>query len=264
LFLLEKNRIRLTQIDDHGPPVITVNRAVHNGVDLLVELLKNHILFRFPYSLNDDLFGRLRSDATEFMGTEFLTVGGDGDVTRVKCIVKELQGEKIDIVRWSENILEYVKGALSPAQCSQVKVTNQDDKKIEVLVEDDQLALAIGRNGQNVRLASKLTGWSIDVKSKKQSASEKIGAQPEEVEKGKIGIKDVPEFAKLGARAIKALTKAEYRDVEAIAALSLEKLMELEGVGEKTAKKIRDAAKNAEGRLKKASIPPEAESKEKS
>ncbi len=95
--------------------------------------------------------------------------------SRVKGIVKELQGEKIDIVRWSENTADYIQAALSPAQCSQIQVVSQEEKRVDVLVDDDQLALAIGKNGQNVRLASKLTGWNIEIKSKKEAASAMLG-----------------------------------------------------------------------------------------
>src|SRR3990167_4119386 len=96
--------------------------------------------------------------------------------SRVKGVVKELQGEKIDIVRWSENVEEYVKAALSPAEISSVKVISYEEHKAEVIVGDDQLSLAIGKSGQNVRLASKLTGWSIDIRSKKDFIKEKLEA----------------------------------------------------------------------------------------
>lgn len=95
---------------------------------------------------------------------------------RVKNIVRELQGEKIDIVRWSDSITEYVKGALSPAQCAAVEILDPEEKKIRVTVEDDQLSLAIGKSGQNVRLASKLVGWGIDIKSVTELTG---GASPE-------------------------------------------------------------------------------------
>src|SRR3990167_1215458 len=94
--------------------------------------------------------------------------------SRVKGVVKELHGEKIDIVRWSDNVEEFVLAALSPAEIASVKILDEEDKKVEVVVNDDQLSLAIGKNGQNVRLASKLTGWSIDIRSKKDIAKEKL------------------------------------------------------------------------------------------
>lgn len=94
--------------------------------------------------------------------------------SRVKNIVRELHGEKLDIVRWSENATEYIKAALSPAQCEHIEILDIEERKARVIVDDEQLSLAIGKNGQNVRLASKLTGWSIDIKSKTELANEQL------------------------------------------------------------------------------------------
>lgn len=91
---------------------------------------------------------------------------------RVQTIVNELKGEKIDIVQWSEDPVEYVANALSPAKVVQVKV-NEEEKMTQVIVPDYQLSLAIGKRGQNARLAAKLTGWKIDIKS--QSEAESLG-----------------------------------------------------------------------------------------
>lgn len=104
---------------------------------------------------------------------------------RVKNIVRELQGEKIDIVRWNDDVIQYVRNALSPAECASIQVADAMEKKITVIVDDDQLSLAIGKNGQNVRLASKLTGWSIDIKSK----SEFLGLPKDQ----KVGLAEVGE-----------------------------------------------------------------------
>ncbi len=84
--------------------------------------------------------------------------------SRVQAIVQELRGEKIDIVPWSPDPAKYVYNALAPAECTQVTV-DEANESLEVIVPDDQLSLAIGRQGQNVRLAAKLMGWKIDVKS---------------------------------------------------------------------------------------------------
>ena len=84
--------------------------------------------------------------------------------SRVQAIVQELRGEKIDIVPWSPDPAKYVYNALAPAECTQVTV-DEENESLEVIVPDDQLSLAIGRQGQNVRLAAKLMGWKIDVKS---------------------------------------------------------------------------------------------------
>ena len=88
---------------------------------------------------------------------------------RVRNIVNELYGEKIDIVRFNEDIREYIKNALSPAKVSEIKL-DKEKLKAEVIVEDDQLSLAIGKHGQNVRLASRLIGWELDIRTKSMQA----------------------------------------------------------------------------------------------
>lgn len=104
-------------------------------------------------------------------------VGQNG--TRVQTIVDELQGEKIDIVHWSDDPVEYVGNALSPAKVIKV-VVDEDDKMTQVIVPDYQLSLAIGKKGQNARLAAKLTGWKIDIKS--ESEAEEMGLFDDEDE----------------------------------------------------------------------------------
>ncbi len=83
---------------------------------------------------------------------------------RVQAIVNELKGEKIDIVKWSEDPVEFVANALSPSKVLDV-IVNEEEKATTVIVPDYQLSLAIGKRGQNARLAAKLTGWKIDIKS---------------------------------------------------------------------------------------------------
>jgi N utilization substance protein A len=79
-------------------------------------------------------------------------------------VVNELRGEKIDVVRWSPDPATYIANALSPARVDEVVLTNPDERQALVLVANDQLSLAIGKEGQNVRLAARLTGWKIDIK----------------------------------------------------------------------------------------------------
>src|SRR5882724_13429866 len=88
--------------------------------------------------------------------------------TRVQSIIRELRGEKIDIVEWSEDSVAFVTNALSPAKVQRVSIVDDRDRVMEVIVEDKQLSLAIGKKGQNVRLAAKLTGWRIDIKSEEE------------------------------------------------------------------------------------------------
>jgi N utilization substance protein A len=92
--------------------------------------------------------------------------------TRVQAIIRELRGEKIDIVEWSEDPVSYVTHSLSPAKVQRVTIVDDHERVMEVVVEDKQLSLAIGKKGQNVRLAAKLTGWRIDIKSEEEKRKE--------------------------------------------------------------------------------------------
>ena len=92
--------------------------------------------------------------------------------TRVQSIIRELRGEKIDIVEWSEDPVAFVTNAISPAKVQRVSIVDDAEKVMEVVVEDKQLSLAIGKKGQNVRLAAKLTGWKIDIKSEEEKRRE--------------------------------------------------------------------------------------------
>jgi N utilization substance protein A len=104
--------------------------------------------------------------------------------TRVQSIIRELRGEKIDIVEWSEDAIAFVTNALSPAKVQRVSIVDDPDRVMEVVVEDKQLSLAIGKKGQNVRLAAKLTGWRIDIKSEEEKRRE-VEAQFEGLEVGR-------------------------------------------------------------------------------
>jgi N utilization substance protein A len=92
--------------------------------------------------------------------------------TRVQAIIRELRGEKIDIVEYSEDPVLFVTNALSPAKVQRVSIVDDHERVMEVVVEDKQLSLAIGKKGQNVRLAAKLTGWRIDIKSEEEKRRE--------------------------------------------------------------------------------------------
>ena len=103
--------------------------------------------------------------------------------TRVQSIIRELRGEKIDIVEWSEDPITFVTNGLSPAKVQRVSIVDDRERVMEVVVEDRQLSLAIGKKGQNVRLAAKLTGWRIDIKSEEEKRRE-VEAQFEGLEVG--------------------------------------------------------------------------------
>ena len=105
--------------------------------------------------------------------------------TRVQNIVNELKGEKIDIIKWSKNPEEFIAASLSPAKVLEVEVF-EDSKSAKVVVDDNQLSLATGKEGQNVRLAAKLTNWKIDIKSKSQAEALKTAEVEEITEKIEI------------------------------------------------------------------------------
>ncbi|NLC31023.1 MAG: transcription termination/antitermination protein NusA, partial [Candidatus Moranbacteria bacterium] len=94
--------------------------------------------------------------------------------TRVQAIIDELGGEKIDIIEWNENIEKFISASLSPAKVLAVKIANEEEKEAVVIVPEDQLSLAIGQRGQNVRLAAKLTNWKIDVTGDKAEKKETV------------------------------------------------------------------------------------------
>lgn len=149
---------------------------------------------------------------------------------RVKNIVGDLHGEKVDIVRWNEDIKEFVIAALSPAVVSEVKIS-KDEKKVLVAVSDDQLSLAIGKKGQNVRLACKLTGWDIDIRSEKE-----LKKPPAEHDK-------LLELPKVGKKTADALIDAGFDSLKTIASSKAKDLTKIPGVGKKTAESIIEAAK---------------------
>jgi N utilization substance protein A len=149
--------------------------------------------------------------------------------TRVKNIVRELHGEKIDIIRWHESPKEFIAAALSPAKIVEIRESSEA-KQALVVVDDDQLSLAIGKKGQNVRLASKLTGWQLEIKSKTQLTSPVVT------------LRSLPG---VGPAMEERLTKAGVTSVEQIAGLTAEQLTAIEGVGEKTALKLIESAKAA-------------------
>ena len=146
---------------------------------------------------------------------------------RVKNIVHELSGEKIDIVRWSMDIGEYIKAALSPAEVLDIQLTERK-KTALVIVDDDQLPLAIGKGGQNVRLASKLMKWRIDVRKISQLR-----------EKKKLTLTDM-EGA--GPKTAVSLVEAGFKTIEDVAKASLEDLVKVPGIGKKKAETIYKSA----------------------
>jgi len=150
--------------------------------------------------------------------------------SRVQSVVQELRGEKIDIVPYSVDNAAYVCSALSPAKVNRV-IMDEEIRSMEVIVPDDQLSLAIGKNGQNVRLAVKLTGWKIDVKSESMASS-----QEEE------GHKSLMKIPGVGEAMAERLYGEGFKSVAMIAATDPEMLSSIQGVGEKSASQWIEAA----------------------
>jgi N utilization substance protein A len=148
--------------------------------------------------------------------------------SRVQSIVRELGGERIDIVPWSQDASVFVSRALSPARVMDVRV-NEADKRMVVVVADDQLSLAIGKGGQNARLAARLTGWKIDLISK---TDEKKRQETERATRIEV------ERLELGEATTEKLISAGIETVQELVATPLEKLVEIPGIGEKTAEKV--------------------------
>ena len=156
---------------------------------------------------------------------------------RVQSIIRELRGEKIDIIPYSEETVAFAQKALSPAKVTRVQITDPENKKLEVIVEDSQLSLAIGKKGQNVRLASKLIGWDIDIKSEEEKRRE-IEA---EMTRLTAPVTPLTVLAGVGPKTIEKIEAAGITNLEQLAAMTPEQLMEIPGIGEKMVDKIYQA-----------------------
>jgi len=160
---------------------------------------------------------------------------------RVQSIIRELRGEKIDIIEYHEDAVTFAEKALQPAKVSRVTVVDQSDKHLEVVVDDSQLSLAIGKKGQNVRLAAKLLGWKIDIKSEEEKRQEVEQQMNSLVSQQSTPLEKVTD---LGEVLIGKLNEAGISTVEALADMTPEQLEEVPGVGPKTVEKISIAVNN--------------------
>jgi N utilization substance protein A len=161
--------------------------------------------------------------------------------SRVQAIIRELRGEKIDIIEWSDEPSVFAANALSPAKVNQVRITDIENRQMEVIVNEDQLSLAIGKRGQNVRLATKLVGWNIDIRSEeeiKREVTEQMGAL---IASGEA----VPLSAIEGVtpQQAEALAAHDINDIDALAATSVDDLVEFLDLSLDEAEVILEAAK---------------------
>lgn len=174
--------------------------------------------------------------------------------TRVQAVVQELRGEKIDIVHWTADQAEYVCRALAPAKVSKI-IIDDEGHNMEVIVPDDQLSLAIGRKGQNVRLASRLSGWRIDVRSESEA--------DEETRRARISLGAIPGVNDMAAELI---YQSGFKSAEELAEADLETILEIDGIGPEKAEVIYKSSREyvAEKRRKEeeekaaAQVEPEA------
>ncbi len=153
---------------------------------------------------------------------------------RVQSIIRELRGEKIDIIPFNEETVAFAQKALSPAKVTRVQIIDPEEKRLEVIVEDTQLSLAIGKKGQNVRLASKLIGWNVDIKSEEEKRRE-IEAQMAALTAPGTAL---TELAGVGPKTIEKLEAAGITSIEKLADMTPEQLVEIPGIGEKMVEKI--------------------------
>ena len=154
---------------------------------------------------------------------------------RVQSIIRELRGEKIDIIEYNEDAIAFAANALSPAKINHVSVVDAEEKHLEVIVDDTQLSLAIGKKGQNVRLAAKLLGWHIDIKSEEEKRQEIESQMAAMARRGAA----ITELLGLGEKTLEKLRNHGVATVEQLAQMTPDELTQIQGIGEKTVERIR-------------------------
>src|SRR3954463_495545 len=153
---------------------------------------------------------------------------------RVQSIIRELRGEKIDIIPYSEDTVAFAQKALSPAKVTRVQIIDPETRHLEIIVEDTQLSLAIGKKGQNVRLASRLIGWNVDIKSEEEKRQE-IEAQMAALTAPGTPLS---ELKGIGPKTIEKIEAHGVTTIEKLADMTPEQLTEIPGIGEKMVDKI--------------------------
>src|SRR3954452_7383483 len=241
----ERVRVVLVRVDraSKGPQVV-VSRAAP-------ELVQNLFQTEVPEIYDNTVVIRaIAREAGE--RTKIAVMSRDKDVDsvgacvgmkgmRVQSIIRELRGEKIDIIEYHEDAVTFAEKALQPAKVSRVTVVDASEKHLEVVVDDSQLSLAIGKKGQNVRLAAKLLGWKIDIKSEEEKRQEVELQMAAMAPQTTTPLENVPG---LGEGLVEKLSAAGITTVEALADMTPEQLEAIEGIGPKTVEKISLAVNN--------------------
>jgi N utilization substance protein A len=153
---------------------------------------------------------------------------------RVQSIIRELRGEKIDIIPYSEETVAFAQKALSPAKVTRVQIIDPETRHLEIIVEDTQLSLAIGKKGQNVRLASRLIGWNVDIKSEEEKRQE-IEAQMAALTAPGTPLS---ELKGIGPKTVEKIEAHGVTSIERLADMTPEQLTEIPGIGDKMVEKI--------------------------
>jgi N utilization substance protein A len=253
----ERVRAVLVRVDKNSKgPAVVVSRAAP-------ELVQNLFQTEVPEIYDGTV--QIRAIAREAgERTKIAVVSRDKDVDavgacvgmkgmRVQSIIRELRGEKIDIIEYHEDPVTFAEKALQPAKVSRVTVVDQSDKHLEVVVDDSQLSLAIGKKGQNVRLAAKLLGWKIDIKSEEEKRQEVEQQMDTLTNQQSTPLANVTD---LGEVLIGKLSEAGISTVEALADMTPEQLEEVPGVGPKTVEKISIAVNNYFSTLETGAVAP--------
>src|SRR6202045_2099786 len=241
----ERVRAVLVRVDKNSKgPAVVVSRAAP-------ELVQNLFQTEVPEIYDGTV--QIRAIAREAgERTKIAVMSRDKDVDavgacvgmkgmRVQSIIRELHGEKIDIIEYHEDAVTFAEKALQPAKVSKVTVVDSGGKHLEVVVDDSQLSLAIGKKGQNVRLAAKLLGWKIDIKSEEEKRQEVEQQMSAMVPQTSTPLESVPG---LGEGLVEKLGAAGVTTVEALADMTPEQLEAIEGIGPKTVEKISLAVNN--------------------
>jgi N utilization substance protein A len=227
------------ELSSRGPQIIL--SRTHPG--LLIELFRQEVPEIYEGIV--EVKGAAREPGGR---AKFAVTSHDSDVdpvgacvgmrgTRVQAVVQELRNEKIDIVEWTVDPAEYVCRALAPAKVSRI-ILDEDEHAMEVIVPDDQLSLAIGKKGQNVRLASRLTGWKLDVRSESEAE--------DEARRARASLSAIPE---LGDVTAELLYQYGFKSAEDLAASDEDTIAEVDGVGPERATGILTAARDHVARL---------------
>jgi transcription termination/antitermination protein NusA len=230
------------ELSSRGPQIIL--SRTHPG--LLIELFRQEVPEIYEGIV--EVKGAAREPGGR---AKFAVTSHDSDVdpvgacvgmrgTRVQAVVQELRNEKIDIVEWTVDPAEYVCRALAPAKVSRI-LLDEDERAMEVIVPDDQLSLAIGKKGQNVRLASRLTGWKLDVRSESEAEDEARRARA-----------SLSAIQGMGDVSAELLYQYGFKSAEELAASDAETVSEVDGIGPDRAASILEAAREHIARLQAA------------